>query len=149
MIQQSATAMKEGKNDTASKILNDAKKRIASQIEPDGRMPLELERTKALGYTTMNLNAFFSLASLGERVGIDLWSFKTDDGRSIKQAVDWVLPFWTGEKSWTYKQIIPFEVEESYPLLVQAAIHFKEKKYVEAAGKIPVKDRTRILYGTK
>lgn len=141
-----------GKDDAAKSILNEARtKRIASQIEPDGRMPLELGRTKALGYTTMNLNAFISLASLGERAGIDLWSFKTDDGRCIKQAIDWVLPYWSRAKPWTYPQIIPFDYAECYPILLQAGIHFKKPEYFEAAGKIhdvnAESDRSRLLYG--
>lgn len=142
-----------GKDDAAKSILNEARtKRIASQIEPDGRMPLELGRTKALGYTTMNLNAFISLASLGERAGIDLWSFKTDDGRCIKQAIDWVLPYWSRAKPWTYPQIIPFDYAECYPILLQAGIHFKKPEYFEAAGKIhdvnAESDRSRLLYGS-
>lgn len=141
-----------GKGDAAKSVLSEAKtKRIASQIEPDGRMPLELGRTKALGYTTMNLNAFISLASLGDRVGTDLWSFKTDDGRCIKQAIDWVLPYWSREKPWTYQQIIPFDYAECYPILVQAGIHFGKHEYVEAAIKIDEvnveSDRARLLFG--
>ena len=148
-VQAAAIAFFLGKNDTAYTILIDGKRRIASQIEPDGRMPLELVRTKALGYTTMNLDAFFSLATLAKRVGIDLWNFETGDGRSLRRALDWVFPYWSEGKSWPYKQIIPFDREESYPLLAQAATQFKEKKFVQAAKTIPSADRSRILYGTK
>lgn len=152
-VQRISIAFFLGKDDAAKLILNEAKtKRIASQIEPDGRMPLELARTKALGYTTMNLNAFISLASLGDRVDVDLWSFKTDDGRCIKQAIDWVLPYWSREQTWGYPQIIPFEFTECYSLIVQAGIHFKKPEYFEAAGKIREvnadADRARLLYGT-
>lgn len=141
-----------GKDSNARTILDESKtKRIATQIEPDGRMPLELTRTKAFGYTTMNIDAFISLASLGGRAGIDLWSFETDDGRSIRKAIDWVLPFWVKEKAWSYPQIIPFNHEEGYPLLVQAWHRFKDPKYLEAAGRIkgsnPITDRSRLLYG--
>lgn len=141
-----------GKDDAAKAILNEARtKRIASQIEPDGRMPLELARTRALHYTTMNVHAFISLASLGDRVGIDLWSFKTKDGRCIKQAIDWVLPYWSREKTWTYPQINPFDYAECCPILLQAGIHFKMPEYCEAAGKIrevnAESDRARLLYG--
>ncbi|MBI5474912.1 MAG: alginate lyase family protein, partial [Ignavibacteriae bacterium] len=56
-VQCASIALYLGKSDTARAILAEAKaKRVASQIEPDGRMPLELARTKALGYTTMNID---------------------------------------------------------------------------------------------
>ncbi len=148
-VQCASIALFLGKQDTVRAILEEARTlRIASQVQPDGRMPLELARTKALGYTTMNLDGFCSLASLADRVGIDLWSFTTDDGRSIKRAADWALPFWNGEKSWDYKQIIPFDSTESYPVIMSMAQRFGGQ-YLEAAKKIPKNDRTRLLFGMK
>jgi hypothetical protein len=140
------------KSDAALTILKAAGlKRIATQIEPDGRMPLELVRTKALGYTTMNTNAFLSLSMLGERVGVHLLSFTTVDGRNIRRAVNWVTPFWTGEREWTYPQIIPFDHADCAPLLVQAGLYFRDRSYLRAAESIPgmtdLIEETLFMYG--
>lgn len=86
-------------------ILENAKNRIASQIEPDGSQPHELKRTKAFSYSTMNLEAFTRLAMFGQKTNIDLWNFQTPDGRSIKQAYYFLMPYINGDKEWDYKQL--------------------------------------------
>ena len=97
-----------GKDDLARKILeNDTKKRMASQIQPDGSQPHELARTRSFTYATMNATLFCELALLGEKIGVDLWCYETSDGRSIKKAVEWLIPYWHGDRPWTHQQITP------------------------------------------
>ncbi len=81
--------------------------RIAAQIEPDGRQPLELARSTALGYSIYNLYGYFTLARLARHVGVDLWRFRTPDGRRLHRAVDFLLPYFTDEASFPYPQIRP------------------------------------------
>jgi hypothetical protein len=100
MFQVVSFALFAGKQSWPLKSLRTAKqKRIAAQIEPDGRQPLELARTKAWGYSNGNLDGLMQLATLGERVGVDLWNFQTADGRSIRKALDFLVPIAIGERS--------------------------------------------------
>ncbi|MEX2566169.1 MAG: alginate lyase family protein [Cyclobacteriaceae bacterium] len=95
-----------GLDDEAKSRLEAAKtKRIAVQIEPDGRQPLEIGRTKSVHYCTMNLKIMAFVAEMGIPLGIDLWNYETLDGRSIKKAMEFLRPFVEGREEWTYKQI--------------------------------------------
>jgi hypothetical protein len=113
--------------------LADIPKLIAVKIQPDGRQPFELQRTKALDYSMFNLLGLFKLAGIGEHVGIDLWNYKTQQGAGLKKALDYVLPFALKEKTWLYQQIKPMRNEYLVDLLCQATIHYpNDTSYLQA-----------------
>jgi hypothetical protein len=131
-----------GDRATAKRILEESKqRRIARQIEPDGSQPLELKRTKSFGYSVVNLDGLFALATLGEQAGVDLWRFRTEDGRGIRTALDWLLPYATGEKEWKYPQITRLSGGQLAPLLRRAANAYGEPRYEQASGRL---SRTRF-----
>jgi len=118
-----------GKNALAKSVVEAAKtKRIAVQIEPDGRQPLELARTKAWSYSVGNLDGLMTLARLGENVGLDLWHYETRDGRSIRKALDFLAPFATGEKKWSYQQLGDWPPQMLFPLIRRASAHYSDIK---------------------
>ena len=133
-----------GRRDLAKRVLETAKQqRIASQIEPDGRQPLELARTKAWSYSNMNLDGLTLLATLGTRVGVDLWNFRTRDGRAIRKALDFLTPVAIGEKKWEYQEIEGgVKPALLFPLMRRAAAVYRDKDYQVLMAKIPQPDRT-------
>lgn len=139
------------KIDLAKQIAESAKeKRIALQVEPDGRQPLELERTKAWSYSNMNLDGLMQLARLAENVDVDLWAYQTKDGRSIRAALEYLYPYAIEGRQWTYQQIEGFNAKSFFPLMRRAAVHYREEKFNAAAFRIPKpdpKDRERLFSG--
>ena len=90
----------------AKQVLETVKtERIAKQIEPNGAQPLELARTKALSYSTMNLKGFVELAIYGKKLGVDLINFKANNGASILTAFEFLKPYAKEDKEWDFKQI--------------------------------------------
>jgi hypothetical protein len=150
-VQTAMIALFAGESDLARSIIDSScSRRIATQVEPDGRQPLELARTRSWNYSLLNLDAMFRLAMIGERLGLDLWSYTTGDGRSIRKALDWMIPFALGEREWTTTQIVPLERESLYPLLRIAAVKYADSTYSAAATAImndkTGRDRSNILY---
>ena len=122
-----------------------AKKRMDIQIDAEGKQPLELERTTALGYSTFNLEAYFQLATLAKHVGIDLWNYKNKNGKSIRDALDWLAPYALGEKEWKYKQINEYKKDKIHHLFTKAASVYNDKKYAAFAEKLNYTGRNEII----
>lgn len=101
----------------AKAILETLNARIAWQIEPDGKQPLELVRTKSLSYSLFNLMALAQSASMAKKLGMNVWSHQTADGRSIKKACDYILPYAFNLETWPERQISKLDREELYALL--------------------------------
>lgn len=123
-------ALLTGRRDLAVGVLEDAgPRRIAVQIEPDGSQPHELVRTKSLGYSRFNLEALCHLATLAEHAGIDLWQFETGDGRSIRRAIDFLMPYVKAPHRWPHEQISRVEPADFAPLLWRAGVVYRDPRY--------------------
>lgn len=136
-LQVASLALFVGKTDLAADVVkNVAQKRIA-QIEPDGRQPLELARTKAWSYSIGNLSGLLSLARLGEHAGVDLWNHETADGRSIRKALDYLTPFAVGEQKWPYQQLGGFSRSGAFGLLRRGGSKYSDEQYKSVLRKLP------------
>ncbi len=144
-VQTARLALCLGRTGLARKILEDAgQHRIALQIQTDGRQPLELVRTKSLGYSQFNLEALSVLAVLGEYAGVDLWQFQTRDGRSIARAIQFLIPYLDQPaRKWPYEQIKEIDEPSGFFQTLHEASHACHRpefdaiiaKYPDAGGK--------------
>jgi len=148
-LQVASFALFVGKTDLAVGVLKAAgPARIARQVEPDGRQPLELERTRAWGYSLMNLRGLMSLARIGKNVGVDLWVYQTPDGRSIRKALDYLVPFAFGESKWPHPQLGEWSPQDLFTLVREAALQYPDGPYRKIMLKLPTldrADRSRLL----
>lgn len=145
-------ALFSGKTDLARTVLEAAKtKRIAALIEPDGTQPSELRRTKAWSYGMKNLMNLFWLAAMGERAGVDLWNYQSADGRSIRKALDFLVPFATGEKKWPYQELTSktnWKPTGLGSFLRQATLVYNEPRYAALLRQQPdlAADRNSLFW---
>ncbi len=95
------------KDDIALKFINElSEKRIFTQIEPDGKQPLELARTKAFHYSTFNLTHILDMCFMAKTLNIDLMKSTSQDGRSIAKGFEFLVQFvGKPQNDFPYKQI--------------------------------------------
>jgi hypothetical protein len=145
-----------GQNELVEEVLNKvAQDRIEVQIDPDGKQPYEISRTRAYTYSVMNLTGLFYLALIAEKRGIDLWSYQSPDSRSLKKALMYLLPFAKKEKKWPYQMLKGWEdnIQNLAFLLRIAATKYNEPKFEEMIDELPDVDkkslRLKLLFPEK
>ncbi|MDE3085048.1 MAG: alginate lyase family protein, partial [Verrucomicrobiota bacterium] len=135
-VQAAHLALFLGQADFAKKILTDKfKKHIENQIEPDGRQPRELARTKSFGYCLFNLEALTKLATIAENTGINAWQFQTKDGRSLRAALRYLAPYADPSKPWLKKDLVEANRSDLLPLFAEALRHGDDPEFRELLAK--------------
>jgi hypothetical protein len=73
------------------------------RIAPDGHIPEETRRrSSGISYTQESLQYRVAVARIGERYGLDLWSFRGDGGATIQEAIDYLASYWPRPEAWPW-----------------------------------------------
>ncbi len=78
------------------------RRRLLTQMAPDGSFPRELARTKPYNYSAFTLDNLCILAEAASVPGDDLWHFTAGDGRSLSRGIDFLLPYLQDRDAWPY-----------------------------------------------
>ncbi len=133
-VQVASIALYLGKKDIAREILSGVpKKRMAIQIMADGSQPLELARTEFLGILAHEHGGFNPPCVAGRacRCG-SVAADRRGWARGIRNAIDFLLPYALGQKTWTWTQIVPMKGEQMVPILKIAAVKYGDEKVQES-----------------
>jgi hypothetical protein len=112
---------------------------MESQLKSDGSQPFELARTKSWNYVNMNLYGYFLIAKLAENAKIQLWNQQISEGKNMKNALDWIVPYLKNEKNWEYEQIQKIGFGETIKILKYASKKYSNPEYEALAKKIDLK----------
>lgn len=137
-------------DELAHKIVAQAgDRRIAVQIQPNGSMPEELERTRALNYSYYALEALVETAEFGRCVGLDLWRYTTADGRNIRASFDFLGAYVGREASFPYKEYRPEEAaSKAVELYARAGWAYGDAALAQTAARVAPaypEHRSRLL----
>ncbi len=142
-VQVAAFALFANRAGVARDVLGSfVRRRVATQIEPDGAQPHELARTRSWSYALFNLRAMTHAASMARHVEVDLWRTESPDGRSILRAIDWLVPFACDGRPWQHPQIVPAANAPFYRILRQAHRIRPDAGYAAASTRVAGFDPT-------
>jgi len=128
-------------NSTVAKstLQNSTIPRIDQQFTTDGAQPLELIRTKSWGYANMNLWGWCRLAKMAALINIDLWHEQTIDGKGIKTAINWLIPYALSKKAWNHEQIEPITYGTFTRIVHAAAVVYPDDIFKQYLDQHPLK----------
>jgi hypothetical protein len=84
---------------------------VPNQMAADGSFPQELRRTKPYGYSLFNLEAMSAICRILSTPADDLWKFELPDGRGMRKALEYMVPFIRDKKSWPLKPDVMYDRE--------------------------------------
>lgn len=134
--QRLAMALFTENTDLAKKVVANAAGRLDYQADDKGFFPKEMERTISLHYTAFVMEPFFIIASMSDKTGFDFWNYTTPTGKSLKKSFTVLKPYFANEKEWEGQQIKPYEFEDGYLLMREAARHYSCKDCAQAVKKL-------------
>jgi len=111
--------------------------RIGAQIDSSGKQAMEMSRTRPWHYVNYNLQGLIRVAELGKKLGVNLWSFTASGGGSIAKAVDFLIPYGTKAKAWTFSDLDVFNPSYFRDKAHAAASEGGDAKAKAAYGSVP------------
>ncbi len=105
---------------------------VPNQVAPDGSFPLELRRTKPYGYSLFNLDAMATVCQILSTQEDNLWTYELPDGRGMKKAMAFMVPFIADKKKWPFPADVmyfdPWPVR--HPSLLFAGVGLSRPEYL-------------------
>jgi hypothetical protein len=112
---------------------------VPGQIAVDGSFPEELRRTKPYGYSVFNMDAMAGVAQTLSTPSDDLWTFETPDGRGLRRALAYLVPYIRDKKTWPRPPDVMYD--EHWPMrqpsLLLGGLALGKPEYVDLWKTLP------------
>jgi hypothetical protein len=112
---------------------------LVQQMAVDGSFPRELGRTKPYGYSLFNLEAMATICQILSTPEDDLWAFELPDGRGMRKAMAYMVPYIRNKKSWPKPPDVMYDA--NWPMrqasLLFAGVALKQPDYIDLWSSLP------------
>lgn len=103
---------------------------INIQIDDFGRQKLELKRANSFNYSIFNLEGWFALARISQRIGVDLWHYSSrgkDQPSNLYLALKFVAPYFSNVNKWPFKNMAKIDSSRLTALLILGSINISSE----------------------
>ena len=99
----------------------------------------ELRRTKPYGYSLFNLDAMTTVAQILSTPADNLWTFELPDGRGLRRAMEYMVPFVKDKKTWSKPADVMYDAEwpMRQPSLLFAGLALNKPDYIALWSTLP------------
>jgi hypothetical protein len=112
---------------------------VPNQMAPDGSFPRELGRTKPYGYSLFNLDAMATICRILSTPEDDLWTFELPDGRGMRRAMAFMVPYIRDKASWPRPKDVMYA--DAWPMrqgsLLFGGFAFGRQDYLDLWSSLP------------
>jgi len=112
-----------------------AQQSLDDMLNDKGGQIHELERSRSFFYSCFNLQALVSIAELGNKVGMDMWHYQSENNKSLQLAINYLTPSITGEK-WNHDTLKDIDLSGLIPILSKASNNVNSQEYKSFLSKI-------------
>ncbi|MEX1381790.1 alginate lyase family protein [Lutibacter sp.] len=112
-----------------------AQNSLEEMLNNEGGQTHELARTKSFSYSCFNLQALTNIAEIGNRIGMHMWYYKSENKKSLTLAINYLTPVIEGEK-WRHNTLKAIDVSDLVPILSQSAANYKTNEFKNLLSKV-------------
>ena len=105
---------------------------VPDQIAPDGRLPLELARTKPYSYCLFDLDILGMNAHVLSTADDNLWQYRPPNGSGLQAAFQFMVPYIRNKSSWPFRHDVEYynDLPVRQPSLLFAGLRYKQPGYL-------------------
>lgn len=112
-----------------------AQESLENMLNDEGGQVHELARTKSFSYSCFNLQALTDIAVIGDKVGMNMWQYKSESNKSLSLAIDYLIPVVNGEK-WKHSTLNAIDLSSLIPIISKLVNKHTTEKYKAILFKI-------------
>ena len=105
-----------------------AQQSLDDMLDNEGGQTHELARSRSFFYSCFNLQALTNIAELGDKVGMNMWQYQSENKKSLALAISYLTPVVDGKK-WSHDTLKDIDLSGLIPIISKASKNENTQEY--------------------